>query len=86
MLKEGEEDDEEVDEHPYVDVGGIGDEGDAALDTVVQGKDAEQHHNVHRASQPDAVDGRGEGGEVGTDGEEYGGKVEHEDLLDRSLR
>ena len=82
VLKEGEEDDEEAGEHPDVDVGGIGDEGHAALDTVVQSKDAEQDHNVHPASQPDPVDRGNEGGEVGNDGEEQGGKVEHEDVVE----
>ena len=83
VLKEGGEDNEEAGEHPDVDVGGIGDERHAALHTVVQGKDAEQHHNVHPTSQPDPVDRGDEGGEVGNDGEEEGGEVEHEDVVER---
>ena len=56
VLEQGEEDDEEAGKHPDVDEGGIGDEGHAALDTVVQGKDAEQDHDVHPTSQPDTID------------------------------
>ena len=83
MLEQGEEDDEEAGKHPDVDEGGIGDEGHAALDTVVQGKDAEQDHDVHPTSQPDTIDRGNEGGEVGNGGEEEGGEVEHEDVEER---
>ena len=81
VLEEGKEDDQEAGKHPDVDEGGVGDEGHAALDTVVQGEDAEQHQDVHPAPQADPIDWGDEVGEVGDDGEEEGGQIEHEDVV-----